>query len=93
MSTGAVRALLHGRVQGVYFRDYAKRKALALSLVGYARNLPNGVTVEVYAEGEEADLKSLIAELHQGPGTARVDRVEAEWQQPRGELDTFEVVW
>ena len=64
-----------GRVQGVGFRDFARRRAEALGLNGFARNLEDG-RVEVYATGPEPDLLELRGALHQGPNWADVRSVE-----------------
>lgn len=71
----AARYLVSGRVQGVYFRASTRERALALGIVGYARNLADG-RVEVIAEGAAAALAQLEHWLHEGPPAARVDRVE-----------------
>jgi len=63
-----------GRVQGVWFRDSTRRKALQFQLTGQAINLADG-SVEVIACGEAANLDSLQAWLHEGPELARVDAV------------------
>ncbi len=68
--------IVSGRVQGVWFRDSTRQKALALQLTGQAINLPDG-TVEVIACGESSSLDSLQAWLHQGPELARVDTVRS----------------
>ena len=56
---GPVRlyALARGRVQGVYFRAFVQRHAQALGLAGWARNMPDGGSVEVVAEGPRASLE------------------------------------
>lgn len=77
-----------GRVQGVWFRDSTRRKALHLGISGYAKNLPNG-DVEVLAVGEESALERLGHWLHEGPPLARVSAVleasvEAELPLPSG---------
>jgi acylphosphatase len=64
-----------GRVQGVGFRDFVCRRASALGLHGFARNLEDG-RVEVYAAGSEQDLSELRGALHQGPHWAEVRNVE-----------------
>ena len=56
-------ALVHGRVQGVYFRAFVQRHAQALALSGWARNLPDGVSVEVVAEGPRQTLDELLVHL------------------------------
>ena len=76
-------ALVSGRVQGVGYRAFAKRKAEELGLSGYAENLPDG-RVEVVAEGEEEDLKLFIEFLKRGPRLARVEEVDVTWSEPVG---------
>lgn len=73
--TGALRCRVTGRVQGVFFRASAQRKAQALGIVGYARNLDDG-SVEVLAIGPAAALDAMQAWLGVGPTAARVDAVE-----------------
>lgn len=92
-TTRAVKALVRGHVQGVNFRSFAQRRAVALGLRGFARNLPDGSTVEVYAEGNEEGLLRLLAELRRGPALARVDAVEETWLEPRSGFEGFEVCW
>jgi len=70
------RFTVHGRVQGVWFRDSTRREAERLGIVGHAINLPDG-TVEVLACGSEAALAELETWLQQGPPMARVRKVEA----------------
>lgn len=72
----ATRFLVHGRVQGVGFRWFVGRKADALRLRGFARNLHDG-SLEVVAAGPEAALHELAQALARGPAMARVDRVDA----------------
>jgi len=78
----AVRYLVSGRVQGVFFRGSTAAEARRLDLSGWARNLPDG-RVEVVAAGDEAALSELAAWLWQEPRAARVDGVEVEeWTEP-----------
>ena len=72
--TVCVRCIVSGRVQGVFFRATAQRKALELKISGWARNLPDG-SVEVLACGDEANVKKLQDWLWQGPPHARVTDV------------------
>ncbi|RIZ64975.1 MAG: acylphosphatase [Methylococcales bacterium] len=69
-----VRVLVSGRVQGVYFRAFTRKKAVQLGINGYARNLADG-QVEIVAEADEAILEKFISWCHKGPITARVDQV------------------
>lgn len=77
MSEGvrACRWLLSGRVQGVGFRWFTVRRATALGVVGWVRNLPDG-RVEVQAKGPVASITLFEADLAQGPRLARVENVD-----------------
>jgi len=86
----ALRAVVHGRVQGVGFRFFVIDVASKLGLTGYARNQSNG-NVEVVAEGSQAGLDALLAELRRGPALARVDRVDASWAAFTGDYNSFGV--
>jgi acylphosphatase len=76
MGTAARLFTVHGRVQGVWFRDSTRREAERLDIVGYAINLPDG-NVEVLACGAPAALSELQAWLQHGPPMARVTKVES----------------
>lgn len=89
----ALHAIIHGRVQGVYFRDFVKHHARGLGIRGWVRNRYHDGTVEVQAEGDRESLERLLEQLHRGPPSARVDRVEAEWQPYSGVLSSFTVRW
>lgn len=64
-----------GKVQGVWFRDSARREAERLGITGYAINLDDG-DVEVYAVGYPSELDELAAWLAEGPPRAEVAAVE-----------------
>ncbi|MBE0479593.1 MAG: acylphosphatase [Dehalococcoidia bacterium] len=86
-------AMVRGRVQGVSFRYFVIRKARALGLTGYARNLREDHTVEVFAEGNKKALKKLLKHLEQGPILARVDEVEVRWAPYRNRFNQFTVLY
>ena len=67
---------VHGRVQGVWFRESTRREAERLGISGYALNRPDG-TVDVLAAGPPAALEALEAWLHEGPPMAKVTKVDA----------------
>lgn len=92
MSRQRLRAVVHGRVQGVNFRAYTADHARRLGLAGTVRNLPDGRSVAVDAEGEGQSLERLIAALHEGPRFAWVERVEVEWLPATGAERDFRVV-
>ena len=70
-----VRARVHGRVQGVAFREYTRREAVKLHLSGWVRNCSDG-TVEVLAEGTPEQVEQLLAWLAVGSPFSMVTRVE-----------------
>ncbi len=72
----SLRAIVHGRVQGVFFRDFVRHRASSLGLTGFVRNLPDGASVEVVAEGETEKLDQLLEYLKAGPATAHIENVE-----------------
>ena len=69
------RVIVHGHVQGVFFRETTRRLALERGVAGWVRNTWAG-TVEAVFEGAPADVERLVEFVHRGPGGARVDRVE-----------------
>jgi acylphosphatase len=87
----SVRAVVYGRVQGVYFRAFAQRRATELGLTGYVHNLAGGRAVEVRAEGDKAKLERLIEHLKMGPPGARVERVETNWSEYSGAYADFTI--
>jgi acylphosphatase len=82
---------LHGQVQGVGFRWFARQQAQLLGCTGYARNDPSGSRVEVVAEGSRATLEQLLSRLRQGPHGAQVSHVEVEWRDSTGEFEQFQI--
>lgn len=85
-----VHTYISGRVQGVFFRDSARERALALGVRGWVRNLPDG-RVEGVFEGPREGVEELVAWCRSGPPHALVTGVEAEWEEYRGEFKGFEV--
>ncbi len=79
-----------GRVQGVGYRSFCVDEATRMQLAGYARNLGDGRSVEVIAEGDEPTLRLFIERLREGPALAVVDDIEYRWEDPEGEFVGFE---
>lgn len=73
----AVRFVVRGMVQGVFFRASAREQAVALKLTGHARNLVDG-SVEVVVYGETAAIDRLETWLHDGPDAAEVNELYRE---------------
>jgi acylphosphatase len=78
------RALVGGRVQGVWFRESCRDQALAVGVAGSVRNLADG-RVEVVLEGPPAAVDEVLAWCRRGPRRARVDRVDVVDEEPVGE--------
>lgn len=91
MAVEGLHLIVRGRVQGVFFRAFVVREAEALGLNGFTRNLSDGASVEVYAEGERDKLDRLLEKCRAGPPGARVDRVTEEWTEKTRGLKSFEV--
>lgn len=85
-----VRALVHGKVQGVYYRAFASRAARSLSLKGYVKNVARG-NVELEAEGEKGLLGELLRRLQEGPEGATVGKIDVEWLEYTGRYSAFDV--
>ncbi len=83
--TGTIRrrVVVHGFVQGVFFRDTVRRRAEAARVSGWIRNNPDG-SVEAAFEGEAEAVESLVAFCRRGPRGARVDRVHVFDEEPEG---------
>jgi acylphosphatase len=80
------RVIVHGRVQGVFFRDTARRMAQSRGLGGWVRNTPDA-TVEAVFEGESEVVESMVRWCGEGPRGALVERVEATAEEPEGLTD------
>ena len=89
--TTRLRVLVMGHVQGVSFRGYVRRQAESLKLVGWARNLRDGSTVEVVAEGPRTALTQFLQLLQAGSRRASVTRVEVEWSTAEGKFQSFQI--
>ena len=69
------RVVVHGRVQGVFFRDTTRRLALEHGVSGWVRNTWQG-TVEAVFEGPPEAVERLVAFVRRGPSGAFVERVD-----------------
>ncbi|GMM94059.1 acylphosphatase [Qipengyuania sp. MTN3-11] len=79
----ARHVIVHGRVQGVFYRDWTVETATELGLGGWVRNLPDG-TVEAYFEGDAEMVGRMIEAMHAGSLRARVERIRIRNAQPQG---------
>ena len=79
-----VRARIHGRVQGVWFRGATAEEARRQGVDGWVRNCAGGA-VEAVFEGRPEAVAALVAFVRKGPPAARVERVELGEESPAGE--------
>ena len=70
-----------GRVQGVFYRAWAKEQAERFGVHGWVRNCPDG-SVEAHLEGDEAGVQKLLDRLREGPPAAEVSNLEIEDVEP-----------
>ncbi len=87
-----VHAIVSGRVQGVFFRDFTRRQANRWGINGWVKNLMNGC-VEIMAEGEEESLEKFLQEVKKGPPLAVVENIEIEWMEFKGEFSDFRITF
>lgn len=78
-----MRVIVHGRVQGVFFRDTTRRQATARDVAGWVRNRPDG-TVEAVFEGDGEAVEAMVAFCRLGPRGAQVERIEIDEEEPEG---------
>jgi acylphosphatase len=83
------RVLVHGHVQGVFFRDTTRRQASRFGVAGWVTNRADGA-VEAVFEGAPDAVASMVEFCESGPRGADVDRVETSEEEPEG-LSGFDV--
>jgi acylphosphatase len=79
------RLVIHGRVQGVFFRSTLVHHAEQEGVAGWAENKSDG-TVEAVFEGDADAVDRLLAVAGEGPPGARVDMVDTVEEEPEGLL-------
>ena len=89
MNRQTLHLVIHGRVQGVFFRDSMRREAQRLGIAGWVRNRSDG-TVESAVQGESADVDAIVRWARRGPDRAQVERVAIEPHD--GSYSNFEVI-
>ena len=91
-TTIAIHIIVHGHVQGVGFRYFVQKHAIALDLTGWVRNRSEG-TVEIWAEGSRQKLDDLIARVKRGPRHGLVRQLESNWYSAKGTFHGFDIRW
>lgn len=84
------RAIISGRVQGVFYRSETQKAARLHNLTGWVKNMSDG-TVEAVFEGTENDVSGMLEWCKSGSPQARVENVDATWEEPTGEFSGFHV--
>jgi acylphosphatase len=82
--------IVHGLVQGVWFRGSTKDEADRLGLTGWVRNLPDR-SVEAVFEGEKKKVEEIVGWCHRGPSGAKVSNVDIAWEPFTREFVHFEI--
>ncbi|MDY0362446.1 MAG: acylphosphatase [Desulforegulaceae bacterium] len=88
----AVHLVIKGRVQGVAFRWYSMKKAVELEVTGYVKNNSNG-NVEMFIEGKEKKVDSMLKWCKTGPPSADVQEVEEKVEDFFGKYSKFEILY
>jgi acylphosphatase len=83
------RVTVHGRVQGVFFRDSVRQRADSRHVSGWVTNRTDG-TVEAVLEGRPDDVQSIVRFMETGPRQAEVENVDVRAEAPEG-LGSFEI--
>ena len=82
--------IIHGLVQGVWFRASTKDEADRIGVTGWVRNLPDG-SVEAVFEGEKKKVEEIVGWCHRGPSGANVSNVEIGWDHFKKEFGRFDI--
>ena len=90
-SKACAEIVVLGKVQGVFFRRNAQKKAIELKLVGYVKNENNG-TLFIHAEGSMPRLLKFISWANVGEGKAVVESIKINWSKPTGVYTKFDII-
>ena len=82
--------VIHGRVQGVYFRDSMRQLARRSSVTGWVRNRSDG-SVEAIVQGKPDAVEKMIKWAHRGPDAAQV--IEVQIEDAQGQFDSFDLLF
>jgi acylphosphatase len=86
------RAIISGRVQGVFFRLETKQAAQRYDVSGWVKNQVDG-TVAALFEGPKENVDAILKWCQDGPPLARVEDVDVEWEDYTGEFNRFDVTY
>ena len=92
MANQRVRVFVKGKVQGVFFRQALKVKAIQNGVFGWVKNLDDG-RVEAVLEGNAENVNTLVEWCHGGPANARVEDVDIRNEKYSNEFSKFDVLY
>ena len=87
-----MHAIIHGKVQGVFFRETTRQKANELEVTGTVKNLTDG-TVEILAVGRKGAIDALILFLTGGKGPGEVVNTDLSFSEPKNLFEEFRIVF
>jgi acylphosphatase len=85
-----MHVFVSGKVQGVGFRAFVQKEAVALDVQGWVKNLADG-RVEAVAEGLKEKVDALLEKMKKGPAASHVEKVDVTEEATTGEFTKFEV--
>lgn len=91
MSVVRAAVIIHGQVQGVFYRQSTLEMARKEGLSGWVKNCPDGTVAAVF-EGEADLVQTALEWCRQGPPAARVSHVDVTWQPPLEDDNTFRIL-
>jgi acylphosphatase len=86
----ALKIQVFGKVQGVFFRAWAKQKALELNLSGWAKNLADG-SVEIFIQGKQQNLEKFLVLCLYGSDSSNVLELKVFRAQKIDNLSDFKI--
>ena len=81
---------IHGFVQGVGYRQFVKKHATELGLVGWVRNIPDG-SVETVVQGPKEKIQELLTLCKKGPFLSEIEDIIVEYQEKIEDFSSFEI--
>jgi len=86
----SAQVIIHGWVQGVFFRAFTRDEARSRGLTGWVRNRRDG-TVEAYLEGDKITVDQMVKWCQEGSPASRVEGVEVTYGPYSGNFDAFQI--
>jgi len=87
-----VRAIIYGRVQGVFFRMETRKAAQRIGVFGWVKNKEDG-TVEALFEGEKERVDSVLEWCRKGPPLSEVEKVSLSREEFTGNYNSFDITY